>query len=246
MAKLVHNVQKKQHRERAQVSSRARFGLLEKKKDYKLRAEDYHKKQNALKALKMKAEQYNPDEYYHAMVNRKTDESGILQAQGEGVEFNNDQMKLFKTQDINYVRTMRLQELAKIEKEKKDLAFKAGGKHTVFVDSVEEQQKLTPETFFKTDSRLLDRRENRLRVDQLQSNRRLFETENDPEQIDAQNKEKLQRLKTLQQRLKREKELGQVETQLALLTELMKKGGSRKLVDKNGKVYYKWQNTRKR
>lgn len=248
MVNLVHNVQKKQHKERSQVLSRDRFGLLEKKKDYKLRSNDYHQKQNALKALKLKAQAYNPDEYYHAMTRRKTDDAGVLLQQRGSVELNNDQLKLLKTQDISYIRTLRLNELSKIERQKHDLDLKAGGKHTVFVDSLQEQAELTPEAFFNTDTKLLARRENRLKLSQLQSNEKLIKQEQEQDQkvIDEQNKDKLKRLRLLQLRLKREKELKEVEFELELKTELMKKGGSRKLKDGNGKVYYKWQNERKR
>ncbi|ODV77899.1 U3 small nucleolar RNA-associated protein 11 [Suhomyces tanzawaensis NRRL Y-17324] len=248
MAKLVHNVQKKQHKERSQLTERARFGLLEKKKDYRLRAADYHKKQNALKALKLKAQAYNPDEYYHAMTKKSTDERGVLIADRGNELMSVAQVKLLKTQDVNYVRTLRLNELNKIEKLKKDLDFKAGGQHTVFVDSVLEQQNLTPEEFFNTDSSLIDRRENRLRISQLQSNEKLIkqDTLDDQNLIDDQNKEKLKQFKILQQRLKRVEELKEVEAKLELTRELMKNGNKKKVVDGNGNVQFKWKNVRKR
>ena len=54
----------KAHRERAQPANRARFGLLEKKKDYVQRAKNWHKKEDRMRALQEKAALRNPDEFY--------------------------------------------------------------------------------------------------------------------------------------------------------------------------------------
>lgn len=248
MAKLVHNVQKKQHKERSQTLDRARYGLLEKKKDYKLRAADYHKKQAALKVLKQKAAQYNPDEYYHAMTKRKTDEDGIAIQDRGNESLSIQQMKLFKSQDVNYVRTMRLNEALKIEKLKDQLDFKAQGKHTVFVDSVAERDNFKPEEFFGTDVGMLDRRENRLRLEQLENSEKLIKQElyADNDEREALEKEKLNQYRLLKERMTRAKDLKQVEDKLDLTKELMKKGDRRKLKDAEGNVHFKWKTQRKR
>lgn len=247
MVKLVHNVQKKQHRERSQTSGRAKYGLLEKKKDYRLRAADYHKKQAALKALKKKAETYNPDEYYHAMTRKKTDDRGIVISERDTEVLSVAQVKLLKSQDVNYIRTMRLSEKAKIEKQKELLDFKSSGKHTVFVDSLQQQNDFDAASHFNTDESLLSRRENRLKIDQLQTNEKLIKQN----PIDSKIKEKLdskklKNVKLLKNRINRETELKEVESRMELTKELMKKGNKKKSIDGDGKVLFKWKNQRKR
>ncbi|PSK40915.1 hypothetical protein C7M61_000579 [Candidozyma pseudohaemuli] len=245
MAKLVHNVQKKQHRERSQTLDRAKYGLLEKKKDYRLRAADYHKKQAALKALRQKAAQYNPDEYYHAMTRKRTDEDGILITDRGNEALSTEQVKLYKSQDVNYVRTMRLNELQKIEKLKNKLGFKAGGKHTVFVDNENDAELFKAEEFFNTDESMLDRKENRLRIDQLETSQNVVKDIDfeDKEKVD---KQKLADFKLLKERMEREKQLREVEDRLETTKELMKNGSKKKMYDDDGNVHFKWTNERKR
>lgn len=61
-------IRSKEHRERAQPERRAKLGLLEKKRDYVERARDYHRKEDRLKALRLRASQRNPDEFYFGMI----------------------------------------------------------------------------------------------------------------------------------------------------------------------------------
>jgi len=57
----------KAHKERSQPRARRHKGLLEKKKDYKLRAKDFNLKKRRIKALKRRAALRNPDEFYFGM-----------------------------------------------------------------------------------------------------------------------------------------------------------------------------------
>lgn len=94
---------RRNHKERSQPANRQRLGLLEKHKDYVLRARDYHSKQDRLKKLKEKAAFRNKDEFYFGMVKAQT--KGGVEIGDRGNEaLGVDVVKVLKSQDLGWVR----------------------------------------------------------------------------------------------------------------------------------------------
>lgn len=121
MSSLRNAVQRRNHRERAQPAERAKWGLLEKRSDYKLRAADHKTKTRKIKALQNKAADRNEDEFYFSMVNNSTKNGVRISKRGEannggaGGSMDVDVVRLMKTQDVGYLRTM----LQRTRKERK-------------------------------------------------------------------------------------------------------------------------------
>jgi len=121
------------------------LGLLEKHKDYKQRAVNYHKKEKRLTALKEKAGMRNPDEFYFGMNNAEVKDGKHRSTDKKHMEDNAatlgpEAVRVMKTQDLKYLR-------AAIERErKKGGRMKAGlqsvgvggGKKTLFREREEE------------------------------------------------------------------------------------------------------------
>ncbi|KAI9340578.1 small-subunit processome [Obelidium mucronatum] len=108
---------RKAHKERSQLASRQHLGLLEKKKDYILRATDFKEKKKKLRKMKEKAALKNEDEFYFGMINAKT-KKGIMTKEAESrlKQFSHDEMALLKTQDKNYINYQRSINLKKMER----------------------------------------------------------------------------------------------------------------------------------
>ncbi|KAJ3342924.1 U3 small nucleolar RNA-associated protein 11 [Gonapodya sp. JEL0774] len=128
MSSLRKAVRTRDHKERSQPAARAKYGLLEKHKDYVLRARDFHFKEKRVNALKRKAAMRNPDEFYFGMISSKT-VKGVAKGKrkygqndpSEPKELTAEFLKTLKTQDINYVTHQRLINKSKVEKLKDNL-----------------------------------------------------------------------------------------------------------------------------
>jgi hypothetical protein len=161
MSSMRNAVQRRNHKERAQPAEREKWGLLEKRKDYKLRAADHKQKKQKLKLLSEKARDRNPDEFSFKMMSSRVDKQGKKVADRGNQVLSLDVVKLLKTQDAGYIRTM----LQQVRKERQELeqrlvleegevrAVRDGektrqGKHRVFVDDEEEQRGFDPEAWF--------------------------------------------------------------------------------------------------
>jgi U3 small nucleolar RNA-associated protein 11 len=126
MSSMRNAVQRRNHKERAQPLERQKWGLLEKHKDYSKRAKDHNEKKRKLGLLKAKAADRNEDEFYFGMMNSTTKggikvaKRGADNAGGGGKSLNMDVVKLMKTQDVAYLRTVlqsTKKEIARLEQE---------------------------------------------------------------------------------------------------------------------------------
>ncbi|RAH68658.1 rRNA-processing protein UTP11 [Aspergillus aculeatinus CBS 121060] len=109
MSTMRNAVQRRNHKERGQLQGREKWGILEKHKDYSLRAKDYNAKKAKLKRLQEKVRDRNPDEFNFGMLSSHTARQG---RHGTGVRdsaaargLSHDAIKLLKTQDAGYLRT---------------------------------------------------------------------------------------------------------------------------------------------
>ena len=197
MSSLRNAVKRITHKERSQPQARSHLGILEKKKDYRVRARDYHNKEDRIRSLREKAAMRNPDEFYFGMnrsevkdgKHRKTVEARQKELEGT---IGADAVRIMKSQDLSYVRMQRQQDARKIEKLQASLHFlgdtgqggnsveddrgrggtnknKKGRQHTVFVDSTSKAKDFDVASHFNTLPELAGRTFNRPRVSEMRA-----------------------------------------------------------------------------
>ncbi|GIZ05012.1 probable U3 small nucleolar RNA-associated protein 11 [Caerostris extrusa] len=229
--KKVAKTGQREHRERHQPEVRQHLGLLEKKKDYKLRSRAYHVKQNKLKKLYRKAMYKNPDEFCFHMVNSEI-KDGFHYEKDKPEEHSDAQKKLMLTQDANYINYKLNNELKKIEKVKSTVAFKN-------FDVAKQLQ---------THPALLDRPFNRPTLDTLKNMK--LQDNLDEDLLKKTSKQISQQYNELSKRIDRAQELSVLSRKLEIKKKLSNKNEPPcrlvKPATKSNAPIYVWKNIRKR
>ncbi|RAL05293.1 rRNA-processing protein UTP11 [Aspergillus ibericus CBS 121593] len=132
MSTLRNAVQRRNHRERGQLQGREKWGILEKHKDYSLRAKDYNTKKEKIKRLQEKVRDRNPDEFAFGMMSGTSARQG---KHGSGARdsaaargLSHDAIKLLKTQDAGYLRTVGERIRRQMEKLEEEVRLQDGMK----------------------------------------------------------------------------------------------------------------------
>ncbi|KAI3794833.1 hypothetical protein L1987_37472 [Smallanthus sonchifolius] len=229
MSSLRNAIQRRAHKERAQPKERKRFGLLEKHKDYVVRAKAFHKKEDYLQKLKEKAAFRNPDEFYFKMINSKTVD-GVHKQSGDSNKYTEEELLLMKSQDIGYILQKLQSEKKKIERltaTLHSLDSQPSNKHVYYAEDREDAKRILSET---------------------KSGGGLPAFEDLPDKIKRRTAASYRELEARRNRVQ---ELEKVYNEMALKQELQKKGKKRKLredeiVCPTSRPVYKWRTERKR
>ena len=251
---LRNAVKRKTHKERSQPAWNARLGLLEKHKDYVLRARDFNAKQDRLQKLKLKAALRNPDEFYFKMNSTGT-KDGIHDKNDRSTSnrLTAEEIKGLKTQDLAYLQMKKTIDTKKAERLQENLHFvtaKKNNKHTIFVDNADEVASFDPVEHFDTVPELVENAYNRPRKSTLRDA---------VLQLDAYDTASLRKRRKimdksrsayqeLYSRLERAKKLENMRETLDVHRKLQGKGKKIKIKDaEDGKPpVYKWRQQRQR
>ncbi|KMZ66573.1 putative U3 small nucleolar RNA-associated protein [Zostera marina] len=249
MSSIRNAVSRRAHKERSQPNARRKFGILEKHKDYVVRAKAYHKKDETLRVLKEKAASRNPDEFHTKMMKkvhkeraalRDPDEfhskmmkgvvDGVHRNEAQKNDYTPDEIMLINTQDISYVRYKIQTEKKEIERLSSTLHFLDNtpcNKHIYFADDRKEAKEIL------------------LKKSQMKKSSIIAEVPSKIKRKVASSYKQLEAHKV------RAAELQNVYDEMCLQKELQKKGTKRKLredelVNPTSKPVYKWRMERKR
>ncbi|KAK9150708.1 hypothetical protein Syun_009017 [Stephania yunnanensis] len=229
MSSLRNAIHRRAHKERAQPQARKKFGLLEKHKDYVLRAKAFQKKEEAIQKLREKAAFRNPDEFYFKMMKTRTID-GVHRPESQARQYSQEELMLMKTQDIGYI-------LQKLQSEKNKIAKLNSALHAL------DGQLPSKHVYYAE-----DREEAREIRSQCSKRGKPSPAEDVPDHI----KRKLHSsYKELEARKNRVQELEKLHGEMSLQKELKKKGRKRKLredelVNPTSGPVYKWRAERKR
>ncbi|XP_051892566.1 probable U3 small nucleolar RNA-associated protein 11 [Pristis pectinata] len=240
----------REHRERSQLGSRKHLGFLEKKKDYQLRAQNYHRKQNVLKALRQKALDKNPDEFYFRMTRNKL-QDGVHIIKQPREEATEEQLKIMRTQDIKYVEMKRAIETKKIEQLKSELHFldadgKSPSKHIFFCNSKKEVREFDLAKRLNTVPELVDRVYNRPTIETLQKEKIKGATH--PDALEKLARQRKHQYSLLKQHIERERKMFVITQKIQTRKDLMDKTKKVKVQKEtvDSPAIYKFEFKRKR
>lgn len=106
MSSLKHSIHRRVHLERATPANRLRFGILERRQDYKLRANRYHEKERLFQALREKARTRNPDEFHFNMINSRLNKGRYEKVEKNCINesLSREEKKLMSSQNLSYIR----------------------------------------------------------------------------------------------------------------------------------------------
>ncbi|KAJ0406284.1 hypothetical protein P43SY_007072 [Pythium insidiosum] len=242
-------VKRREHKERGQPLERKKLGLLEKHKDYVLRARDYNRKQRRLRALQVKASMRNPDEFYFKMSSTRTENGVHVSENNHDEQLSAEALKVLKTQDLAYLHHKRAVDLRKAEKLTQSLHFvdaPAQNRHVVFVDSSDDVAGFDVAEHFDTAPELADRAFNRVRKETLAT--ATIAAPTDKKVLRTLTKERDGVYRELNERLIRANKLKQMSERLDLERKVQAKGKKRKVKDAEGgaPAVYKWKKERQK
>uniref|UniRef100_H3ADY2 U3 small nucleolar RNA-associated protein 11 n=1 Tax=Latimeria chalumnae TaxID=7897 RepID=H3ADY2_LATCH len=216
----------KNHQERQQLGFRKHLGLLEKKKDYKLRAEFCLKKQNYLSyydARVLKKKKKSPFLFVIIIIIIKDGVHVIKQPKEELTE---EQLKVMRTQDLKYVELKRVAEgkeisLTLTQRGAVPLKKKKINKIKFLHHFNKNVEQFDLATHLKTAPELVDRVYNRPTIETLRTE--TVKGATNPFQLQKLARQRKRQYSILKQRIEREKKMFVIEQKLQTRKDLMDK-----------------------